>query len=83
MEEFHKQQSEEVRRKIQVENLERRATPKRVWICPMHSASVAFSRQEDENEEIKSIAQSKPAHVLFQLFASYSRFASFVLSVCS
>ena len=29
--------------KIQPENLETKATPKRVWIRPMHSASAAFS----------------------------------------
>ena len=39
--------------KIQAENSETRATPKRVWIRPMRSASVASSCQEDENKEIK------------------------------
>ena len=37
------QQIEEVRSKIRAEKLETRAIPKRVWIRPMHSASVAFS----------------------------------------
>ena len=41
--ESNKQQIEKVRSKIQAENLETRAMPKRVWIRPMHSASVAFS----------------------------------------
>ena len=41
--ESNKQQIEKVRSKIQAENLETRATPKRVWIRPMHSVSVAFS----------------------------------------
>ena len=41
--ESNKQQIEEVRSKIQGENSETRATPKQVWISPMHSASVAFS----------------------------------------
>ena len=41
--ESNKQQIEEVRSKIQAENWKTRATPKRVWIRPMHSASVAFS----------------------------------------
>ena len=31
------------RSKIQPENSETKATPKRVWICPTHSASAAFS----------------------------------------
>ena len=35
--------NEEVRSKIRAEKLETRATPKRVWIGRMHSASVAFS----------------------------------------
>ena len=43
MEEFIKQQIEEVRSKIQTEKSETRAASKRVWIRPMHSASVAFS----------------------------------------
>ena len=38
-----KQQIKEVRSKIQPENLETKATPKRVRIRPTHSASVAFS----------------------------------------
>ena len=41
--ESNEQQIEEVRSKIQAGNSETRATPKRVWIRPMHSASVAFS----------------------------------------
>ena len=41
--ELNKQQIEEVKSKIQAENSETRATPKRVWIRPMHSAYVAFS----------------------------------------
>ena len=41
--ELNKQQIEEVRRKIQAETLVTRATPKRVWIRPMHSASVALT----------------------------------------
>ena len=41
--ESNKQQIEEVTSKIQTENSETRATLKRVWIRPMHSASVAFS----------------------------------------
>ena len=48
--ESNKQQIEEVTSKIQAENLETRATPKRTRIRPMHSACVAFSRQEDKNE---------------------------------
>ena len=38
--------------------LGKKATPKRLWIRPIYSASVAFSRQEDKNEEIIII---KPA----------------------
>ena len=38
-----KQQIKEVRSKIQPENLEVKATPKRGWIRPTHSASAAFS----------------------------------------
>ena len=38
-----KQQIKEIRSKIQPENLETKATPKRVWIRPKHSASTAFS----------------------------------------
>ena len=41
--ESNKQQIEEVRCKIQAENSETGATPKRIWIRLMHSASVAFS----------------------------------------
>ena len=41
--ESNKQQIEKVRSKIQAKNLETRATPKQVWIRPMHSALVAFS----------------------------------------
>ena len=52
LEKFNKKQIEEVRSKILAESSETRATPKRVWIRPMHSASVAFSWQEDKNEEI-------------------------------
>ena len=51
--ESNKQQNEEVKSKIHAENSETRLTPKRVWNRPMHSASVAFSWQEDTNEEIK------------------------------
>ena len=51
---FDKQEIEEVTSKVQAESSETKATPKRVWIRPMHSASVAFSWQEDENEKIKS-----------------------------
>ena len=40
-----KQQIKEVKKKIQPENLEIKATPKRVWICPMHSASTACDRR--------------------------------------
>ena len=35
--------NERSHKKIQAENLETKATPKRVWIRPTHSASVAFS----------------------------------------
>ena len=35
--------SKKSQKKIQAENLETKATPKRVWIRPTHSASVAFS----------------------------------------
>ena len=52
MDEFNKQQIEEVRSKIRAEKSETRATPKLVLIRPMHSASVAFSEQKDKNEEI-------------------------------
>ena len=41
--ESNKQQIKEVRSKIQAENSETKATSKRVWIRPIHSASVAFS----------------------------------------
>ena len=41
--ESDKQQIKEVRSKTQPENSKTKATSKRVWICPMHSASVAFS----------------------------------------
>ena len=41
--ESSKQQIEEVRSKMEAENWETRATPKRVWIRPMHSASAAFT----------------------------------------
>ena len=41
--ESNKQQIEEVRSKIQAENSETQATPKRVRDRPTHSASVAFS----------------------------------------
>ena len=41
--ESNKQQIEEVGSKIQTENSETQATPKRVWIRLTHSASVAFS----------------------------------------
>ena len=54
--ESNKQQIEKVRSKILAENLETRATPKRVWIRPLHSASVAFSWQEDKNEEEEEIS---------------------------
>ena len=50
--ESNKPQIEKVNNKIQAENSETRATPKRVWIRFMQSASVAFSWQEDKNEEI-------------------------------
>ena len=43
LEEFNKQLIEEVGSKIQAEKSETRAMPKQVWICPMHSVSVAFS----------------------------------------
>ena len=46
--ESDKQQINEVRNKTKVENSETKATSKRVRIRPMHSASVAFSRQEDK-----------------------------------
>ena len=51
--ESNNQQMEEIRSKTQAENLKTRATPKRIWNRPMHSASVAFSWQEKRNEEIK------------------------------
>ena len=51
--ESNKQQIVKVRNKIQAETLETRSTPKQVWIRPMHSA---FSRQDDEKEEIKNNA---------------------------
>ena len=38
--------------KTPAENSETKATPKRVWIRPMNSVFVAFSWQEDKNEEI-------------------------------
>ena len=41
--ESNKQQIEVVRSKIPAENSETGNTPKRVWIRPMHRASVAFS----------------------------------------
>ena len=41
--ESNKQQIKEVRSKIQAENLETKTIPKRVWIRPKHSSSVAFS----------------------------------------
>ena len=50
--ESNKQQIEEVRSKIPAENSETRTTSKRVWICSMRSAYVAFSWQEDKNEEV-------------------------------
>ena len=37
-----KQQIKEVRSKVQAENSETKATPKRVWIGPTRSASTAF-----------------------------------------
>ena len=49
--ESNKQQIEEIRSKTHTENSETRAVSKRVWIRPMHSAFVAFSRQEDKNEK--------------------------------
>ena len=45
-------QIKEVRSKTQMENLETKATPKRVWINPTCSASIAFSRQQDKNEKV-------------------------------
>ena len=53
--ESDKHQIEEVRSKIQAETSETKATPKRIWSRHMHSASAAFSWQEDKNAEIKSI----------------------------
>ena len=53
--ESNKQQIEEVRHKIQAENLETRAAPKLVKIRLMGSVSIAFSWQEDKNEEIKKL----------------------------
>ena len=41
-----------VRSNTRTENSKLKATRKRVWIRPMHRASVAFSSQEDKNEEI-------------------------------
>ena len=37
------------RNKVQAENSEMKATPARVWIHPMHSAFIAFSRQSPYN----------------------------------
>ena len=42
----------EVESKTQAENSKAMATPKRVWIRQMYSASVAFSWQVNKNEEI-------------------------------
>ena len=41
--ESNKQQIKEVRSKNSIGNSETKDIPKRVWICPMYSASVAFS----------------------------------------
>ena len=49
--ESSKQQIEEVRSKTQPEHSETKTTPMRVWIRPTHSTSVAFSWEEDTNEE--------------------------------
>ena len=49
--ESNQQQIEEVRSKTQAEHSETETTSKGVWIRPTHSASVAFSSQEDTNEE--------------------------------
>ena len=54
--ESDKQKIEEVRSKILAENSETKATPKRAWIRPMHSASVALSWQKDKNEKIEAFA---------------------------
>ena len=62
--ESNKQQIKEVRNKIQAKSSETKATPKRVWICPKHSASAAFSWQE--NEEIKSIEVGKVFYLPFK-----------------
>ena len=48
------QQIKEVRRKFNRKNLETKATPKRVWIRPTHSASAAFSWWKDKDEEIRN-----------------------------
>ena len=40
---YNKQQIKEVKSKSRPENSEKKATPKRVWIRPVHSASAAFS----------------------------------------
>ena len=61
--ESNKQQIEEVTSKIQTENSETRATLKRVWIRPMHSASVAFSLLDIKSK--KKIQIMRSHHFLF------------------
>ena len=50
--ESNKQQIKEVRSKTPTKNSGTKATPKRVCIRPMYSASFAFTLQEDKDKEI-------------------------------
>ena len=59
-----------------------KATPKQVWIRPMHSASAAFSRQEDKNEEIEKNQQMQQ-HLMLHFTWKHATFLVKALStVC-
>ena len=51
--ESNKQEIEEVRSKAQLKNSKTRATPKPVWIRPMHRASVVTRDRRIKNDEMK------------------------------
>ena len=88
LEESNKQQIEEVATKIQAENSETRATPKRVWIRPMHSTCAAFSWQEDKNEKtiiIKDgrVIRKRPAYFVHVIFELKTFYVLYLLSVAT
>ena len=72
--ESNKQQIEEVGIKIQPENRETRATPKQVWIRPMHIAPSSLSR--DKRIKMKKSIHEKICQIIDNYGFSLSKLGS-------